>query len=132
MSATKFTVGQLARITDTKLKARMLFCLGDVFDQLNLPDWGIKSYRAGLAFNPGFARGHLRLGIDLEGYGKDKQGALREYETAAAVCGGLTNAEAAARLGISVNAVKLYLRTIYEKLGVHSRAELKPYIYGEP
>ena len=57
---------------------------------------------------------------------------LREYETAAAVCGGLTNAEAAARLGISVNAVKLYLRTIYEKLGVHSRAELKPYIYGEP
>lgn len=72
----------LARITDTKLKARMLFCLGDVFDQLNLPDWGIKSYRAGLAFNPDFARGHLRLGIDLEGYGKDKQGALREYETA--------------------------------------------------
>ena len=72
----------LARIKDTKLKARMLFCLGDVFDQLSLPDWGIKSYRAGLAFDPGFARGHLRLGIDLEGFGKDKQGALREYEAA--------------------------------------------------
>lgn len=72
----------LAVIADPKLKARLMFALGDIFDQMSLPDWAIKNYRSGLKLNPKFARGHLRLGEDLETYLKDKAHALQEYQLA--------------------------------------------------
>ncbi len=57
---------------------------------------------------------------------------LREYETAKYVCLGMANAEIASRMGISVNAVKLYLHAIYEKLGVSGRTKIAPFIWEEP
>jgi len=48
----------------------------------------------------------------------------RESEVVRAVLNGATNKEAAASLDISENTVKLYLKNIYGKLGVHSRSQL--------
>lgn len=52
----------------------------------------------------------------------------REYQIALAVAGGLTNQECAKRLGLSVSTVKGYLATIYQKLNISSRKELKSFI----
>jgi DNA-binding CsgD family transcriptional regulator len=48
----------------------------------------------------------------------------REWEVAAAVAQGLTNAEIAKRLGISRRTVATHLERIFERLGIHSRAAL--------
>lgn len=48
----------------------------------------------------------------------------REWEVAQAVAQGLTNAEIAARLGISRRTVATHLERIFERLGLHSRAAL--------
>ena len=47
----------------------------------------------------------------------------RELEVLDLVAAGLTNAEAARRLGISIHAVKFHLATIYGRLGVSNRTE---------
>jgi DNA-binding CsgD family transcriptional regulator len=47
-----------------------------------------------------------------------------EVEVAAEVAGGRTNAEVAARLGMSSSTVKTHLEHIYAKLGVHRRSAL--------
>lgn len=51
-----------------------------------------------------------------------------EVEIATQVWHGLTNAEIAALLGTSEQAVKNYLRSIFDKLGVWSRLELALYV----
>jgi DNA-binding CsgD family transcriptional regulator len=43
------------------------------------------------------------------------------------VAQGLTNGEIAARLGLSVHAVKFHLAAIYRKLGVTNRTEASVY-----
>jgi DNA-binding CsgD family transcriptional regulator len=48
----------------------------------------------------------------------------REWEVAEAVAEGLTNAEIAARLGISRRTVATHLERIFERLELHSRAAL--------
>jgi len=48
----------------------------------------------------------------------------RETDVMQAILAGATNKEAADVLDISENTVKLYLRNIYGKLGVHSRSQL--------
>jgi DNA-binding CsgD family transcriptional regulator len=48
---------------------------------------------------------------------------VREIEVLRMISGGLTNAEAAKRLGVSVHAVKFHLAAIYERLGVTNRTE---------
>jgi DNA-binding NarL/FixJ family response regulator len=48
----------------------------------------------------------------------------REREVATLVAEGLTNAEIAARLGISPGTVGRHLANIYERLDIHSRAAL--------
>lgn len=63
------------RIKDISVKARMHFALGDVYDRKSQFDLAIKQYEAGLKLNPKFARGHYRLGLDLEKYHKDAIGA---------------------------------------------------------
>lgn len=52
----------------------------------------------------------------------------RETEIAKLAVAGLTNKEIAASLFISTNTVKTQLKSIFEKLGINSRALLKQYI----
>ncbi|MCW1430185.1 response regulator [Novosphingobium sp. JCM 18896] len=47
----------------------------------------------------------------------------RETETLALIARGLTVAEAAAKLGLTTNTVAGYVKLIYQKLGISSRAE---------
>ena len=47
----------------------------------------------------------------------------REVEVIQLIASGLTNAEAAVRLSISVHAVKFHLAEIYRRLGVTNRTE---------
>lgn len=47
----------------------------------------------------------------------------REKELLAALAGGLTNAQIAAQLDISLNTVKFHLKNLYDKLGVSNRAQ---------
>lgn len=48
---------------------------------------------------------------------------VRQQEVLTLVVEGLSNQEAAERLGVGVETVKTHLRTVYRKLGVRSRAE---------
>lgn len=66
-------------IGDKKLKARMHFALGDIYDRLNKFEPAIAQYQAGLKFDDQFARAYLRLGEDLESARKDYKGALANY-----------------------------------------------------
>lgn len=47
----------------------------------------------------------------------------RELEVLAMVSSGLTNAEAAERLQLSIHAIKFHLAGIYSRLGVSNRTE---------
>ncbi|MEO9322895.1 response regulator transcription factor [Nocardioides sp. C4-1] len=47
----------------------------------------------------------------------------REHDVIRGVCRGLSNAEIAAQLDLSVNSVKTYVRTAYRKMGVGSRSQ---------
>jgi DNA-binding NarL/FixJ family response regulator len=47
----------------------------------------------------------------------------RELEVLQLISGGLTNGEVAARLHVSVHAVKFHLAAIYRRLGVSNRTE---------
>jgi DNA-binding CsgD family transcriptional regulator len=47
----------------------------------------------------------------------------RELEVLKMIAGGLTNAEAARRLDLSVHAIKFHLAAIYRRLGVTNRTE---------
>lgn len=47
----------------------------------------------------------------------------REREILAALPSGLSNAELARRLGISVNTIKFHLKSLYDKLGTKNRAQ---------
>ena len=47
----------------------------------------------------------------------------RELEVLEMAAGGLTNAEIAARMQLTVHAVKFHLASIYRKLGVANRTE---------
>ncbi|MSO71837.1 MAG: response regulator transcription factor [Alphaproteobacteria bacterium] len=47
----------------------------------------------------------------------------REREILAALPSGLSNAELARRLGISVNTIKFHLKSLYDKLGAKNRAQ---------
>ena len=48
----------------------------------------------------------------------------RETQVATLVCGGQSNASVAGSLGISLRTVENHLRSIYDKLGIHSRTQL--------
>jgi DNA-binding NarL/FixJ family response regulator len=48
----------------------------------------------------------------------------RRREVAVLACRGLSNRQIAERLGLTVGTVKTHLHAIYEKLDIHSRAEL--------
>jgi DNA-binding NarL/FixJ family response regulator len=55
----------------------------------------------------------------------------REHEILALLVDGLTNFQISARLGLSENTVKYYLKTIYQKLDVNSRgAAIAKYVAG--
>ena len=54
---------------------------------------------------------------------------LKEIETMWLASAGMTNKEIAQHLDLSINTVKLRLQTIYEKLHIKRRKELKKYIY---
>jgi DNA-binding CsgD family transcriptional regulator len=48
---------------------------------------------------------------------------MRETQVLEKVARGLTNAELAAELGLSIHAVKFHLAAVYRKLGVGNRTE---------
>jgi len=55
----------------------------------------------------------------------------REHEILALLVDGLTNFQISARLGLSENTVKYYLKAIYQKLDVNSRgAAIAKYVAG--
>jgi DNA-binding CsgD family transcriptional regulator len=47
----------------------------------------------------------------------------REVEVLQTIASGMTNAEAARRLDLSVHAIKFHLAAIYRRLGVNNRTE---------
>jgi tetratricopeptide (TPR) repeat protein len=53
------------RLSRTPYAARLHFALGSVFDRLNQPTRAAVQYRAGLALEPDYARGWMRLGKDM-------------------------------------------------------------------
>jgi DNA-binding NarL/FixJ family response regulator len=64
----------------------------------------------------------------IEGVGNgSKRAALgltpRELEVLQMIAAGLTNAEAAGRMHLTVHAIKFHLAAIYRRLGVHNRTE---------
>ncbi|KAF0118551.1 MAG: response regulator [Rhodospirillaceae bacterium] len=63
--------------------------------------------------------------VDVSRLASDPFGTLtpRERELLSALAGGLTNAQIAAKLDISVNTVKFHLKNLYDKLGVNNRAQ---------
>jgi len=52
----------------------------------------------------------------------------REYQVALSVAGGLSNQESAGRLGLSLSTLKGHLRSVYQKLNITSRKELKAFV----
>ncbi len=71
------------------------------------------------------ARGRLCLPyVDFQSLDDDPLDALtaRERELLAALAQGWTNAQIAARIGISRNTVKYHLKNLYDKIGVKNRA----------
>jgi len=69
-------------LKEKRLKGRLHFALGDVYDHLDDRQEAINQYQAGLSFDPNFARGYLRLGEDLEHFKKDLPAALKNYQKA--------------------------------------------------
>jgi two-component system, NarL family, response regulator LiaR len=47
----------------------------------------------------------------------------REAEVLSLIAGGLSNTDVAARMGLSINSVKSYVRSCYRKIGVESRSQ---------
>jgi DNA-binding CsgD family transcriptional regulator len=62
-------------------------------------------------------------GISNDGLSPIAALSARELQVLGMVAHGLTNSVVAARLGISVHAVKFHLASVYRKLGVANRTE---------
>ena len=79
--------------------------------------------RRGRAFHPALRRAHRDA---LAGGNADPLSSLapRERQIAAHVGRGLRNKEIAEALAMSEGTVKVYLHTIYQKLGIKNRTEL--------
>jgi RNA polymerase sigma factor (sigma-70 family) len=52
----------------------------------------------------------------------------REQEVAQLVAQGMTNVEIAEQMGVTRRTVATHLERIYERLGIHSRAELAHFV----
>ncbi|KAF0143584.1 MAG: response regulator, partial [Rhodospirillaceae bacterium] len=63
--------------------------------------------------------------VDVSRLAEDPFGTLtaRERELLSSLAGGLTNAQIAGKLDISVNTVKFHLKNLYDKLGINNRAQ---------
>jgi DNA-binding NarL/FixJ family response regulator len=55
--------------------------------------------------------------------GQDEGLTAREAEVLSLIAGGLSNTDVAARMGLSINSVKSYVRSCYRKIGVDSRSQ---------
>lgn len=55
--------------------------------------------------------------------GQEEGLTAREAEVLSLISGGLTNTDVAARMGLSINSVKSYVRSSYRKIGVESRSQ---------
>jgi tetratricopeptide (TPR) repeat protein len=66
----------------TKYGALYYFCMGDIYDRLHKPYDAMHCYKLGLERDPNYARGYLRLGIDMEEVLHDYQGSLAMYKKA--------------------------------------------------
>ena len=73
-------------------------------------------------------RGAAERGRDADGafghWPGDEHGlSPREAEVLALICQGLSNQQIADRAFLSINTVKSYVRTLYQKIGVESRTQ---------
>ena len=59
----------------------------------------------------------------IEGAAPNPSLSPRETEVLEMISGGLTNPQAAERLGVTVHAIKFHLASVYRKLGVTNRTE---------
>jgi len=68
----------------------------------------------------------------LEGEHLERWEALsrREQQVAALICRGYTNRQIAARLGVSPDTVKIYVRNVLRKFGLRGRADLRQALAG--
>jgi len=69
----------------TGVRARMHFAMGDVFDKLNRHAEAMREYERGIAIDPQYARGYLRLAEDQELYARDYEKAMSNYRKASAL-----------------------------------------------
>ena len=60
---------------------------------------------------------------DTVAVGQDEGLTAREAEVLSLIAGGLSNTDVAARMGLSINSVKSYVRSSYRKIGVESRSQ---------
>jgi len=78
--------------------------------------------------------GHCILPVDVMRRLAGERGetlSRREHEILGLLTDGLTNFQVSARLGLSENTVKYYLKAIYQKLEVNSRgAAIAKYVAG--
>jgi DNA-binding CsgD family transcriptional regulator len=70
--------------------------------------------------------------FDLAMIAADLGLSLREAQTAAGLCNGLSIREVAAQLGVTTNTVRTHVKAVYLKAGAHSLVELVRRVAGSP
>jgi DNA-binding CsgD family transcriptional regulator len=114
LGRTLLVVGQIQRRLRQKRAAReSLEQAKAIFDELGTPLWAAKA-------SAELSRLGLRRPASATGIGLTQT----EKRVAALAASGLTNREIAAQLFVSPKTVQANLGKVYEKLGIHSRAEL--------
>ena len=116
-----------AAIDDTSLmEAKALHVQGIVLknsDPAYLFECLDRVRRGGQWFDPEVTESFKRLS-DTLGHGERAALAPRERELIKLVRNGLRNREIARKLGVTEGTIKVYLHTVFQKLGVSSRTEL--------
>jgi len=83
----------------------------------------VQARRGGAPMSPEIARRVLARLRKLAPARTEENLSAQELRVVAALAQGLSYSEAAQQLGVTINTVRTYIRSIYEKLHVHTRAE---------
>jgi DNA-binding NarL/FixJ family response regulator len=83
----------------------------------------LQARQGGAPMSPEIARRVLARLRKMSPTRPDEELSAQELRVVAALAQGLSYSETAAQLGVTINTVRTYIRSIYEKLHVHTRAE---------